>query len=216
MAAFCVALLAVVAGAFGVAVLAGGSIGALDDGGDDRPDGADEGTNHGDGMDHGDSMDHGDGMDGEMDHSGDTNMEMRMVDDGVVVNGNSEELPPGCDEVNDGRSVTVRGGYEYAEGGESFAFDRERIEVEPCTRVTVTFVNEDSVRHQWMLHGLPTETYPMGMFNVEVDGPGSATGTFVTPAADTTLDTHCSLPQHEQKGMHMSVVVGNGGDGGDH
>ena len=216
MAAFCVALLAVVAGAFGVAVLAGGSIGALDDGENDHSDGADEGTNHGDGMDHGDSMDHDDGMDGEMDHSGDTNMEMRMVDDGVVVNGNSEELPPGCDEVNDGRSVTIRGGYEYAEGGESFAFDRERIEVEPCTRVTVTFVNEDSVRHQWMLHGLPTETYPMGMFNVEVDGPGSATGTFVTPAADTTLDTHCSLPQHEQKGMHMSVVVGNGGDGGDH
>lgn len=216
MAAFCVALLAVVAGAFGVAVLAGGSIGALDDGGDDHPDGADEGTNHGDSMDHGDGMDHDDGMDGEMDHGGDMNMEMRMVDDGVVVNGNSEELPPGCDEVNDGRSVTIRGGYEYAEGGESFAFDRERIEVEPCTRVTVTFVNEDSVRHQWMLHGLPTETYPMGMFNVEVDGPGSATGTFVTPAADTTLDTHCSLPQHEQKGMHMSVVVGNGGDGGDH
>ena len=209
MAAFCVALLAVVAGAFGVAVLAGGSIGGLDDGGNDHPDGADEGTNHGGGMDH------GDGMDGKMDHSGDTNMEMRMVDDGVVVNGNSEELPPGCDEVNDGRSVTVRGGYEYAEGGESFAFDRERIEVEPCTRVTVTFLNEDSVRHQWMLHGLPTETYPMGMFNVEVDGPGSATGTFVTPAADTTLDTHCSLPQHEQKGMHMSVVVGDGGDGGD-
>ena len=210
MAAFCVALLAVVAGAFGVAVLAGGSIGALDDGGNDHSDGADEGMNHGDGMDH------GDGMNDEMGHSGDTNMEMRMVDDGVVVNGNSEELPPGCDEVNDGRSVTVRGGYEYAEGGESFSFDRERIEVEPCTRVTVTFVNEDSVRHQWMLHGLPMETYPMGMFNVEVDGPGSATGTFVTPAADTTLDTHCSLPQHEQKGMHMSVVVGDGGDGGDH
>ena len=216
MAAFCVALLAVVAGAFGVAVLAGGSIGALDDGGDDHPDGADKGTDHGGGMDHGDSMDDGDGMDGEMDHGGDMNMEMRMVDDGVVVNGNSEELPPGCDEVSDGQSVTIRGGYEYAEGGESFAFDRERIEVEPCTRVTVTFVNEDSVRHQWMLHGLPTETYPMGMFNVEVDGPGSATGTFVTPAADTTLDTHCSLPQHEQKGMHMSVVVGDGGDGGDH
>lgn len=51
-----------------------------------------------------------------------------------------------------------------------------------------------------MLHSLPAETYPMGMLNVEVSGPGSATGTFVTPAEDTTLNTHCSLPQHEQKG----------------
>ena len=231
--AFGLALVAVIAvTALGFNALAGGvSIGA-----DSAPDGGDDGMagEHSSmESDEHDSMEGGehDGMEGEHggmeggEHSGDMdgmemdggmNMDMQMVDGGTVVNGNSEELPPGCDEVNDGQTVTVHGGYEYAEGGESFSFDRERIEVEPCTRVTVTFVNEDSVRHQWMLHGLPTETYPMGMFNVEVDGPGSATGTFVTPAADTTLDTHCSLPQHEQKGMHMAVVVGDGGDGGDH
>ena len=35
----------------------------------------------------------------------------------------------------------------------------------------------------------------MSVFDVKVDGPGAATGTFVTSAEDTTLNTHCSLPQ---------------------
>lgn len=164
---------------------------------------------HGDaGGGHGGSG-HGDGGDGEMGMT----MDMEMVPNGTVVNGNAEELPPGCDAVAGERAVTVRGGHRFAEAGEMFAFDRERIQVAPCTRLSVTFVNEDSVRHQWMIHGLPTETYPMGMFNVEVNGPGSVTGTLITPSGDHTFTTHCSLPQHEQKGMHMELVVGDGGNG---
>jgi plastocyanin len=149
------------------------------------------------------------------DHDGHGGMEMdvRMVENGTVVNENEDELPPGCEELAGEREVTVRGGVEHSAAGEMFSFERDRLELDPCTAVTVTFVNEDEVRHQWMVHGLSRETYPMGMFNLEVHGPASVTGTFVTPAEDTTLHTHCSLPQHEQKGMAMGVVVGDGGDG---
>jgi len=158
-------------------------------------------------------MDHGGGMD-HVGMAGGMAMDMRMVENGTVINGNVDALPPGCDGIAGERSVRIHGGVEYADGGEMFSFDRDRLELDRCTRVTVTFVNEDAVRHQWMLHGLPTEVYPMGMFNVEVDGPGSATGTFITHGEDVTLNTHCSLPQHEQKGMQMTVVVGEGGTGG--
>jgi hypothetical protein len=183
------------------------------DGSTDHDDGMDGGMDHGDRMD--DGMDHGDEMDGGMDHGDGMAMDMRMVENGTVINGNRDALPPGCEEVAGDRSVTIHGGVAYAEGGEMFSFDRDRVEFDRCTRVSLTLVNEDAIRHQWMLHGLPTAVYPMGMFNVEVDGPGSATGTFITPAEDVTLDTHCSLPQHEQKGMQMTVVVGEG-DNGNH
>lgn len=143
-------------------------------------------------------------------------MEMEMVPNGTIVNENKDELPPGCDDLAGKREVTIHGGVEHSEAGEMFSFDRDRLELDPCTRVTVTFVNEDDVRHQWMIHGLPSETYPMGMFNIEVNGPASITATFITPSEDTTMHTHCSLPQHEQKGMAMSVVVGEGGDGHGH
>ena len=219
-------------GAVLIVLISGSALGfnALADGGpvlarDEAGDGGATATDHHDGGGHsGDSdqhdggMDHGGMDDGGMDHGGGMDggmaMDMRMVENGTVVNGNVDALPPGCDGVAGERSVRINGGVEYADGGEMFSFERDRLELEPCTRVTVTFVNEDAVRHQWMLHGLPTEVYPMGMFNVEIDGPGSATGTFITPGEDVTLNTHCSLPQHEQKGMQMTVVVGEGGTGG--
>lgn len=174
------------------------------------------GDHHGGGQGGGagghDSDSGADDHDGGMDNGGGMMMDMRMVGNGTVVNGNAETLPPGCTEVAGERSVTVHGGVRHADGDEMYSFERNRLELDRCTRVTVTFENEDDVRHQWMVHGLPTSVYPMGMFNVEVDGPGSVTGTFITPGDDVTLDTHCSLPQHEQKGMQMTVVVGEGGD----
>ena len=174
------------------------------------------GDHHGGGQGGGagghDSDSGADDHDGGMDNGGGMMMDMRMVGNGTVVNGNAETLPPGCTEVAGERSVTVHGGVRHADGGEMYSFERDRLELDRCTRVTVTFENEDDVRHQWMVHGLPTSVYPMGMFNVEVDGPGSVTGTFITPGDDVTLDTHCSLPQHEQKGMQMTVVVGEAGD----
>lgn len=139
---------------------------------------------------------------------------MRVVENAMIMNGNPDTLPAGCDAVAGKRSVTIRGGVRYAEPGEMFGYTTDRIEVPRCTRLSITFVNEDAVRHQWMVHGLPRETYPMGMFSIEVTGPGRATGTFVTPGSNESLLVHCSLPQHEQKGMLAALVVGSGDGGG--
>jgi hypothetical protein len=137
-----------------------------------------------------------------------TSMRMRPVENGVVVNENTDRLPPGCSSITGTRNVTIRAGRTIAGPGEMFAYQRDVLSVDSCTKVQVRLVNEDEIRHQWMIHGLPERVYPMGMFNVEVSGPGTATGTFITPAGTTVLHTHCSLPQHEQKGMHMDVLVG--------
>jgi FtsP/CotA-like multicopper oxidase with cupredoxin domain len=165
----------------------------------------------GDGMD----MGGGDGMMG-----GGMMMDMSMVPNGTVINANPDELPPGCEAVSGERTVTVKGGEEWAAPGEAFAFSTEEFAFDRCERVTVTFENHDDVRHQWMVHGLPTETYPMGMFNLEARQQGSVTGTFITPAENGRLELHCSLPQHEQKGMHAAIAVGSGrnetGDGDGH
>ncbi|MFB6148695.1 MAG: hypothetical protein ABEJ48_03430 [Halobacteriales archaeon] len=77
-------------------------------------------------------------------------------------------------------------------------------------RVVVTFINTDHIRHQWMVHGLPRSVYPGGMFSLEVTGPGRITGAFITPGTDQTLRVHCSLPQHDEKGMHARLIVGEG------
>jgi hypothetical protein len=150
----------------------------------------------------------GDGMMG-----GGMMMDMSMVPNGTVINANPDELPPGCEAVSGERTVTVKGGEEWAAPGEAFAFSTEEFAFDRCERVTVTFENHDDVRHQWMVHGLPTETYPMGMFNLEARQQGSVTGTFITPAENGRLELHCSLPQHEQKGMHAVIAVGDGADG---
>jgi hypothetical protein len=145
--------------------------------------------------------------------SGGMAMEMRMVENGTVINENVETAPPGCEAIQGEREITIRAGREYAEPGEMFAYDQESFTFEPCTRVTVTLVNEDEVRHQWMVHGLPHETYPMGMFNIEVYGPASVTATFVTPAQQVE-NVHCSLPQHEQKGMLAEIRIEEDGEAG--
>jgi plastocyanin len=153
-------------------------------------------------------------VDGRTPTEGDMGMRMETAPSGVVVNGDPPELPPGCDALAGTKRVVVRAGAAHAAPGEAFGYDTERIRAPPCTRLAVTFVNEDDVRHQFMVHGLPESVYPMGMFTVEVDGPGRLTGSFVTPATNDTLHTHCSLPQHTEKGMQMQVVVGDGSAGG--
>lgn len=130
----------------------------------------------------------------------------------LVMNENPDRLPPGCDEVAGWENITVEAGKEVAEEfpGTMFTYDRRSFDFEPCTRLTVTLVNHDEVRHQWMVHDLPTETYPMGMFNVEVTGPGNETGTFILPSYEETLLVHCGVPQHMEKGMKAQLKVGEG------
>jgi hypothetical protein len=78
--------------------------------------------------------------------------------------------------------------------------------------VTVTLINEDHVRHQWMVHGLPRYLYPEGMFHLEVNGLGRKTGTFIVSSAAKTYLVHCDVAQHMEKGMKAQLKVG-GGDG---
>lgn len=131
---------------------------------------------------------------------------------GTVTGENTDTLPPGCHEIRGQDELVVHGGKHFAKQfpGTIFTYDERTYHFKPCTRVTVTFVNNDTVRHQWMVHGLPTNIHEMGMFNIEVTGPGNDTGTFITPAEPETLMVHCGVPQHEQKGMKAQVKVGGG------
>lgn len=156
-------------------------------------------------------------LDDGMDMSMDSGMSGMMIDmqrrpGGMVVNENIDELPPGCSEVSGNRSIYVEGGERYASAGEVFSFSTEKYDLEPCQIVSVEFRNRDEVRHQWMIHGLPEEVYPMGMFNIEAQGGETVEGTFITPSEPQTLNLHCSLPQHEQKGMHGQLNI-QGGSG---
>lgn len=134
----------------------------------------------------------------------------------TVMNANPDQLPPGCEQVSGEANITVHAGRDQAEmyPGTVFTYSNRSMQFEPCTRLTVTFVNHDQSRHQWMVHGLPEELHPNGMFLLEAtgsaDGPGRATGTIILPGTDETLLVHCGLPQHMQKGMKAQLVVGQG------
>lgn len=131
----------------------------------------------------------------------------------MVVNENFDRLPPGCTEIAGEEHITVTAGSEMAKDMQGFiyTYDNRSIEdIPPCTLLTVTFKNKDNIRHQYMVHDLPAQTYPMSMFNIEVSGPGEQTGTFITPAQDSTLFVHCGVLEHEAKGMAAQIKVGKG------
>ena len=128
------------------------------------------------------------------------------------MNENTDQLPRDCPEVSRDYQFTIHAGRDYAsaEPGIIFGMSQHELRVEPCSRVKVTFVNDDSVRHQWMLHGLPKYLYPAGMFHIEVPGGQQESGTLIVPAGDQTYLVHCDLAQHMEKGMRGQLVVGKG------
>jgi FtsP/CotA-like multicopper oxidase with cupredoxin domain len=138
----------------------------------------------------------------------------RMDIDGMVMNENTDQLPRDCPRLSGERTITVHAGKQYATtfNGAMFAFDQQEWHVPPCSRVTITLVNDDQVRHQWMIHGLPRYLYPEGMFHLEVNGGRQKTGTFIVPSAKKTYLVHCDIAQHMEKGMKAQLKVG-GGDG---
>ena len=144
-------------------------------------------------------MDHGDGH--LMDMAG-----------GMVMGQNTDTLPGGCDSISETKEITVHGGHKYAEKfpGRMFAFDTQEFNFKPCTKLTVHFVNEDNVRHQWMMHGLPKYLYPKGMFHLEATGPSKISGTLILPPGDKTYLVHCDIAQHMEKGMKAQLKVGKG------
>jgi hypothetical protein len=91
-----------------------------------------------------------------------------------------------------------------------FAFDTQEYQFKPCTKLTVNFINEDNIRHQWMMHGLPKYLYPKGMFHLEVSGPAKISGTLILPPGDRTYLVHCDIAQHMEKGMKAQLKVGAG------
>jgi plastocyanin len=147
-----------------------------------------------------------------MDHSGHEGHQMAVDDDGIVMNENHDTLPQGCTSISRDYAFTIHAGRKYARGtpGMVFAMSQHEIRVEPCSRVEITFVNEDAVRHQWMVHGLPAYLYPAGMFHIEVPGGHSKTGTLIVPGDDQTYLIHCDMAQHMEKGMRGQLVVGKG------
>lgn len=150
-------------------------------------------------VEHNQMMNHGDGH-------------LMDMDGGMVMGQNNDKLPAGCDKVSEDVKVEVHAGRKYSKPfpGTMFGFNEHEWRVKPCTRLTVTFVNEDNVRHQWMMHGLPKFMYDKGMFHLEVTGPAKVTGTLILPAEDKTYLVHCDIAQHMEKGMKGQLIVGKG------
>jgi hypothetical protein len=146
-------------------------------------------------------MDHGDGH-------------LMDMDGGMVMGQNTDTLPGGCDKISATKEITVHAGHKYAEKfpGTMYAFDQQEFKFEPCTKLTVHFINDDEIRHQWMVHGLPKYLYPKGMFHLEVSGPGEVTGTMILPPGDKTYLVHCDIAQHMEKGMKAQLKVGKGSE----
>lgn len=141
------------------------------------------------------------------------NMVMDMK--GMIMNENKDRLPADCKEISEEVKLTVHAGRKFARkfnGSSAFAFDQQEWDVKPCAKVTVTFVNDDHIRHQFMIHGLPKYLYPAGMFHMEVNGPGEKTATFIVSSAKKTYLVHCDMAQHMEKGMKAQLKVA-GGDG---
>ena len=143
-------------------------------------------------------------------HGGMSGMVMDAT--GMVMNANSETLPHDCQEISRDHEFTVVAGTEYANSFADtiFGFNQHEWKVEPCSRVTITFKNEDQVRHQWMVHGLPKYIYDQGMFHMEAAGGFNQVGTFIVPSDDRTYLAHCDIAQHMEKGMKGQLVVGKG------
>jgi hypothetical protein len=138
---------------------------------------------------------------------------MSMDDKGMVMGGTSDRLPRGCEAISGDLEFDVHAGHQYARDfpGSMFSYDLRDFRVPACSRVTMRLHNDDAVRHQWMVHGLPRYLYPGGMFHIEAEGGATVAGTLIVPADDATYLVHCDIAQHMEKGMKAQLVVGRGG-----
>ncbi len=139
---------------------------------------------------------------------------MIMDEKGMVMNANSDRLPKDCPKISQDVDITIRAGHKYAQkfNGKMFAFDSQSWDVPPCARVNIIFINDDDIRHQLMIHGLPGYLYPQGMLHLELYGAGQLKASLIMPSMKKTYLVHCELPQHMEKGMKAQLKV-DGGDG---
>ncbi len=166
-------------------------------------------------------MDHQNNENESMNHEMDHNMNGAMNTDhgahqhsmmGMVMNANTDRLPEDCSSISRDYEFTVEAGTEFAlpYWDNIFGMSQHEWQVEPCSRVTVVFKNQDQIRHQWMVHGLPRYIYDQGMFHIEAMGGQTLKGTFIVPSDDRTYLVHCDVAQHMEKGMKGQLVVGAG------
>jgi FtsP/CotA-like multicopper oxidase with cupredoxin domain len=139
---------------------------------------------------------------------------MIMNETGMIMNANSDKLPKDCAKISGDVNLTVHAGRKHALKftGKMFAFDQQQWHVAPCSRLNITFINDDQIRHQFMIHGLPGYLYPQGMFHLELFGAGELKASLIMPAQKKTYLVHCELAQHMEKGMKAQLKV-DGGDG---
>jgi hypothetical protein len=139
---------------------------------------------------------------------------MLMDEKGMIMNANTDRLPKDCPKISKDVDITIHAGHKHAKKftGKMYAFDNQEWDVPPCARVNVTFINDDDIRHQLMIHGLPGYLYPQGMFHLELYGAGELKAALIMPAMKKTYLVHCELPQHMEKGMKSQLKV-DGGDG---
>ena len=137
---------------------------------------------------------------------------MTLDSEGMVMNENRDNLPGDCPEISADVKIEVSAGRKYSEPypGTTFGFSQHQWNVKPCSRITVTFTNDDNVRHQWMVHDLPAYLYSQSMFHLEASGGREKTGTFIVPSDHKTYLVHCDMAAHMEKGMKAQLVVGGG------
>lgn len=136
---------------------------------------------------------------------------MRMTASGFVMNENTDTLPKGCGTVAEDLQFTIRAGIRYAkEPGSIYGLSQAELIAPGCSRIRVTFINEDKIRHQWMVHGLPKYLYPAGMFHIEANGESTQEGSFIVPPEPRTYLIHCDIAQHMEKGMRGQLLVASG------
>ena len=139
---------------------------------------------------------------------------MLMDDKGMIMNANSDTLPRDCTAISETVDITIRAGQQHAQKftGKMFAFDQQEWNVKPCAKINITFINDDQIRHQLMIHGLPGYLYPDGMLHLELYGEGQLQASLIVPSLKKTYLVHCELPQHMEKGMKAQLKV-DGGNG---
>lgn len=128
---------------------------------------------------------------------------------GMVLHSNAERLPEDCEAISEDLAYTVRAGTGHAPAGgpQVFAYDQQMLTASPCSRVTVTLVNEDAVRHQWVLGGLPVALHPDGVFHLEANGGQRVTGSFIVPGLAARYPVSCTVAEHASHGMQAALVV---------
>lgn len=137
---------------------------------------------------------------------------MTFDKEGMVMNTNEDVLPGGCTAISGEVDFTVRAGTKYAApfNGDVFGMDTHEFRVKPCSKLNITFINEDATRHQFMIHGLPKYIYSQGMFHIEAAGGATKQGSLIVPGENKTYLVHCDLAQHMEKGMKGQLIVGSG------